>query len=112
MNIVQRANTELTASAGTKEWIEALNEEDLVFLKRFLLASGTLKELARQYGVSYPTLRLRLDRLIQKVKLLEAHTEATPFERTLRALYAEGRLDDGLFRLLLDTHREEQENAR
>ena len=47
-------------------WIADLDEQDLTFVKRFLLASGSLKEVAAQYGVSYPTVRLRLDRLIQK----------------------------------------------
>ena len=91
-------------------WVEALDDEDAVFLKRFLLASGTLKELARQYGVSYPTVRLRLDRLIEKVKLLEQAQDAGPFERRLRALYADGRLDDEAFRVLLEAHRDEEEN--
>ena len=50
-------------------WIADLDEQDLTFVKRFLLASGSLKEVAAQYGVSYPTVRLRLDRLIQKIRL-------------------------------------------
>ena len=95
-----------------RAWTEPLSDEDMAFLKRFLLASGTLKELARQYGVSYPTLRLRLDRLIEKVKLLDAHAEAGPFETRLRSLYADGRLDDETFRLLLESHRQERERDR
>lgn len=39
--------------------------------KKFILASGSLKEMARQYGVTYPTVRLRLDKLIQKIKVNE-----------------------------------------
>lgn len=50
------------------EWMVNLEDEDVVFIKKFLLASGSLKEVARQYGVTYPTVRLRLDRLIQKSK--------------------------------------------
>ena len=96
----------------SRAWLDALSDEDVAFLKRFLLASGTLKELARQYGISYPTVRLRLDRLIQKLQLLEKATEAGPFERRLRALYADGRLDDRTFRELLECHRSEQENRR
>ena len=42
------------------EWLANLEEEDVAFIKRFLLASGSLKEIAAQYGVSYPTVRLRL----------------------------------------------------
>ena len=98
-------------SAGeARGWLEGLNDEDLVFLKRFLLASGTLKELARQYGISYPTVRLRLDRLIEKVRVIDAGRESGHFETTLRSLYAEGRFDGEAFRSLLDAYREE-ENA-
>ena len=53
------------------EWMRNLEEEDIVFLKKFVLASGSLKEIASQYGVTYPTVRLRLDRLIQKIKMEE-----------------------------------------
>ena len=53
------------------EWMRNLEEEDVVFLKKFVLASGSLKEIASQYGVTYPTVRLRLDRLIQKIKMEE-----------------------------------------
>ena len=50
-------------------WILALEQEDAAFLKNFVLKSGSLKEIARLYEVSYPTVRLRLDKLIQKIKL-------------------------------------------
>ena len=52
------------------EWMANLEDEDVVFIKKFLLASGSLKEIASQYGVTYPTVRLRLDRLIALVKRL------------------------------------------
>ena len=42
------------------EWMANLEDEDVVFIKKFLLASGSLKEIASQYGVTYPTVRLRL----------------------------------------------------
>lgn len=48
----------------------SLNEADREFVLRFVLASGSLKDLAREYGVSYPTLRTRLDRLIARLKEL------------------------------------------
>ena len=41
-------------------WMSNLDDEDMTFIKRFLLASGSMKEVAAQYGVSYPTVRLRL----------------------------------------------------
>ena len=51
------------------EWLASLDEEDVSFIKKFVLASGSLKEVAGIYGVTYPTVRLRLDRLIQKIRL-------------------------------------------
>ena len=52
-------------------WFSKLENEDVEFIKKFILASGSLKEMARQYGVTYPTVRLRLDKLIQKIKVNE-----------------------------------------
>ena len=48
------------------EWMLNLDDEDVSFIKKFILASGSLKEIANQYNVTYPTVRLRLDKLIQK----------------------------------------------
>ena len=59
-------------------WMAELEDEDLTFIKKFILASGSLKEVAALYGVSYPTVRLRLDRLIQKIQLTET-AEADPY---------------------------------
>ena len=58
-------------------WMAGLEEEDVAFIKRFVLSSGSLKEMAAEYGVTYPTVRLRLDRLIQKIHLSE-DTAADP----------------------------------
>ena len=35
-------------------WMAELEDEDLTFIKKFILASGSLKEVAALYGVSYP----------------------------------------------------------
>ena len=94
------------------QWIDELSDEDLSFVKRFVLASGSLKELARVYGVSYPTIRLRLDRLIEKVKLLDGQQIASPFERALRLQHAEGKIDQPSLKLLLDAHQAEIEALR
>ena len=50
-------------------WIETLEDEELNFIKKFILSSGSLKEVAALYEVTYPTVRLRLDRLIQKIEV-------------------------------------------
>jgi hypothetical protein len=94
------------------DWIQRLGEEDRAFVKRFILASGSLKELASAYGISYPTVRLRLDRLIAKIKVFEDERFPAEFERLVRARYAEGRLDKEMFRELLEAHRMEVSNER
>jgi hypothetical protein len=45
--------------------------EDQDFILKLIQASGSLKELAGIYGISYPTVRNRLDSLIQKISLIE-----------------------------------------
>jgi hypothetical protein len=91
-----------------KTWTDFLNEEDLAFLKRFLLFSGSLKDLATAYDVSYPTVRLRLDRLIAKIKVYDERATEDPFELQLRALYAEGKLESAAFKKLLTAYRKSQ----
>jgi hypothetical protein len=95
----------------TADWTHYLSEEDIAFIKRFLLASGSLKELAAAYGISYPTVRLRLDRLIEKIKVVEDHRVTSEFERVLRAHHAEGKIDATTLKLLLATHRKEMEQS-
>lgn len=94
----------------TTRWTDYLVAEDLAFLRRFVLNSGSLKDTARDYEISYPTVRLRLDRLIAKIRALEESTDRSPFERMLRAVYAEGRVDDATFRELLTAHRRMEED--
>lgn len=91
------------------QWIEHLEEEDLAFIKRFVLASGSLKDLAAAYGISYPTVRLRLDRLIAKVQVLDSRNGSSEFEQVLRARYADGKMDYETFKSLLSAHRKELE---
>lgn len=93
-------------------WFEKLSEEDASFIKRFVLASGSLKELAKAYGITYPTVRLRLDRLIEKVKVLDSQEIVSEFERTLRARYAEGKVDMETLKTLLAAHQDELANQR
>lgn len=88
------------------KWAEELSEEDWHFIRRFILASGSLKDLAQQYGVSYPTIRARLDRLIEKVRILSDERPKSRFHRKLQVLVAEGRLEASLARALLRAHEE------
>jgi hypothetical protein len=96
-----------SANPAQKTWLDYLSDEDLAFVKRFILASGSLKELAQAYGITYPTVRLRLDRLIAKIQVVDDQQVTSPFEKLLRAQYAEGRIDHTTFQRLLAAHCEE-----
>ena len=98
------------ATENRKRWIDFLDDEDVVFVKRFLLCSGSLKDLADAYRVSYPTVRLRLDRLITKINVLDEHQTEDEFERLLRMEFASGRLEGGAFKKLLATYRKGKED--
>ena len=45
-----------------------LSDEDLEIVTQFVLASGSLKEMAMLYQVSYPTIRASLDRVIANLR--------------------------------------------
>lgn len=90
------------------EWICRLEAEDLAFIKNFVLASGSLKEIAGIYGVTYPTVRLRLDRLIQKIKLTE-QKEQEPYVRLIKELAMEDKMDYATAKVLIEAYRKEKE---
>ena len=53
--------------------LASLPIEDQEFIQEFVKASGSLKEMAVILGVSYPTVRNRLDEVIGKLKSSEAN---------------------------------------
>lgn len=48
--------------------IVSLSEEQQSFIELFVLSSGSLKEMAGILGVTYPTVRARLDEIIEALK--------------------------------------------
>ena len=100
------------SDAQEMRWVDFLEEEDVAFVKRFVLFSGSLKDLATAYNVSYPTLRLRLDRLIDKIKILDNQKIEDPYERLLRAQFADGKLDSSTFKQLLSTYQQQRKGIK
>lgn len=89
------------------EWIVNLDEEDVAFIKKFLLASGSLKEMARQYEVTYPTVRLRLDKLIQRIKISD-DTENEPYIALIKKLAIDDKLDFDTAKILISEYKKLQ----
>lgn len=86
------------------EWMINLEDEDIVFIKKFLQASGSLKEVAKEYGVTYPTVRLRLDRLIQKIQISEENA-SEPYIGLIKRLAVNEKLDFDTAKILISEYK-------
>lgn len=91
------------------QWILALEQEDANFLKNFVLKSGSLKEIAKLYEVSYPTVRLKLDKLIQKIELSDQQEEE-PFQTFIKGLAVDSRIDVETAKIIIEKYKKEREN--
>ena len=91
-------------------WMANLEEEDVTFIKKFILASGSLKEVAGIYGVTYPTVRLRLDRLIQKIEISEREEE-DPYIGLVKRLAVNDKLDFDTAKVLIHAYKKQKKEA-
>lgn len=92
------------------EWMLDLENEDVSFIKKFILASGSLKEIARHYGVTYPTVRLRLDRLIQKININE-NAANEPYIALIKRLAVNEKFDLDTARILISAYKKSKEDG-
>jgi hypothetical protein len=76
-----------------ERWFEHLEPDELNFVRRFVLSSGSLKEMAEEYGVSYPTIRQRLDGLIEKIRRTTKERQVSELRRVVRQMVEGGELD-------------------
>lgn len=88
------------------DWMIDLDDEEVAFIKRFLLASGSLKEIAKQYDVTYPTVRLRLDKLIQKIQLND-HQSNEPYVSLIKKLAVDDKLDIDTAKILINAYKKQ-----
>jgi hypothetical protein len=86
------------------EWMVILDDEDISFIKKFIMASGSLKEIANQYGVTYPTVRLRLDKLIQKIQISE-ETANEPYIALIKRLAVNEKVDFETAKILISEYK-------
>src|SRR4030043_2337189 len=50
-----------------------LSAEDQVFVMAFIQCHGSIKDMEQMFGISYPTVKNRLNRLAEMLQLVEAH---------------------------------------
>src|SRR5678816_3540894 len=82
-----------------------LGPEDLDLVTELVLKSGSLKDLATSYGVSYPTIRLRVDRVIERLTGLKNGQKPDPVSELLATLLERGEISPSAARAVRDAAR-------
>ncbi|ENY99742.1 hypothetical protein HMPREF1092_02878 [Clostridium thermobutyricum] len=90
------------------EWMVNLEKEDIIFMKKFILSSGSLKEVAKQYDVTYPT--VRLDKLIQKIKLNEDNTNDS-YIALIKRLVINEKIDFDTAKILISEYKNNKKES-
>lgn len=85
-------------------WLLTLDQE---FVKQLVYASGSLKQLAKVYQVSYPTVRMRLNKIIQKIDLIEQNDTST-FETKIMQLVIDEKISLDLAKQIIEDFKEEK----
>lgn len=83
----------------------SLEREDLDLIVQFVLASGSLKDLGKTYGVSYPTIRARLDQLIDRLRDRVQGRAPDPVSELMATLVQRGELSPSGARALREAVR-------
>ena len=60
--------------AGDVQRAARLTAEDQVFVMAFVRSHGSIKEMERAFGVSYPTVKNRLNRIAEQLPLVEVES--------------------------------------
>jgi hypothetical protein len=84
----------------------SLSADDLNMVMAFVLASGSIKALAAEYGVSYPTMRQRLDGLIDRLRQRVNDPTHDPLSDYLASQIERGMLSVDVAREIRRLHRE------
>ena len=100
------------ADAKSDHPLFRLSREDLDVVVELVLHSGSLKDLAVAYGVSYPTIRARLDRVIDRLRQAKAGEPPDPLRELLARLVERGELSPSAARAVRDLARQMTDAAR
>lgn len=90
-------------------WLLALDKESVEFIRKFILNSGSLKEMAKEYGVSYPTVRAKLDSLIKKIELHSKEGDVE-FVNLIKNLVIDERISLEVAKIIIDKYKKERED--
>ncbi|OGO23576.1 MAG: RNA polymerase subunit sigma-70 [Chloroflexi bacterium RBG_16_51_9] len=68
-----------------------LSAEDQVFIMAFIQCHGSIKDMEKMFGISYPTVKNRLNRLAEMLKLVE--TRPSPSRADVLAQLESGEIN-------------------
>ena len=83
-----------------------LGREDLDLIMELVRKSGSLKDLSATYGVSYPTIRTRLDRVIERLEGILTGRRPDPIAELLAGLLERGEITHPAARAIRDAVRQ------
>ncbi len=79
--VVERVRLEKSGIAIEGEFslppLAQLSSEDQVFIMAFVGAHGSLKDMERLFGISYPTVKNRLEKLASRLRMVEFEPSPT-----------------------------------
>jgi hypothetical protein len=90
--IISNVAFDLLTNSAPPHPLATLPREDLDLITELVLKSGSLKDLASAYGVSYPTIRGRLDRVIERLRALVEGQKPDPLSELLARLVERGEI--------------------
>lgn len=79
-----------------------LRYEDQVFLSEFVRSHGSIKDMERAFGISYPTVKNRLNRISEQLRLVAVETTSAVDGEDVLAMLERGEItaDEATRRLL------------
>ena len=85
-------------------WILNLEIDELEFIKKLILFSGSLKDLAKDYEVTYPTIRIRVDKIIEKIVSNDTK-DSDPYVEKIKSLALNDKIDYDTAKYLIDEYK-------
>ncbi|MGG1369992.1 DUF2089 family protein [Priestia megaterium] len=89
-------------------WVLALDKDSLEFIRKFVLNSGSLKNMSNLYDVSYPTVRAKLDRLIKKIEI-HSQEEDVEFVNMIKGFVIDERISLDIAKVIIEKYKKEKD---
>ncbi|MGG3655133.1 DUF2089 family protein [Bacillus pseudomycoides] len=89
-------------------WVLSLDKESLEFIRKFILNSGSLKNMSNLYDVSYPTVRAKLDRLIKKIEV-HSKEDDVEFVNMIKGFVIDERISLDVAKIIIEKYKKERD---